>query len=869
MYKGKFDSVVDNYNNELELLEHLTNSYNISIDKLEAQGRLASTEYIKALSKVEQDNINVLNKQLNDMIYAFSEGMNSGEIEKGSDAWYQMQQSINGTKQAIDEASLSLEKYKKQMREIEWETFDFAQERISQITNESDFLIELLSGKKLVDEAGNLTKEGLSTAGLHAVNYNVYMAQADDYAKEIRKIDREMAQDPYNTDLIKRREELLELQQKSILAAEKEKNATIELVKDGLNAELDTVKSLIDAYTSTFESAKNLAEYQKKIEGKTRNIASLKKQLSAYSNDTSEENKARVQKILVDLKDAEADLRETEYEQFVSDTKRILDNLYLDYETNLNKRLDDIDGLIDDMTITINSSAAAIDETISESASGVGYTLSEAMSNIWGTEESAGKVIARYGDGFSTALTTVNTTLNTIKDKVADLKNISTTINNITNVTNPVATGSVNGSSGTTPVGNVASSVASSASSGGSSGGSGSGGSSAGSSSGGSSGGSSSSGGSNTSTYPPPKITTQPSAASVTEGEEVRLSCGAQGAGHIKYEWHYSDNGARNWYVVSNSDCISGNLTPNLRIKAKVSQSGRVFRCRVYSEYGEVYSSIVAVVVRAAAKSTSPVPQPAGLKPATTNTSSSANLSLSTLGVKTSSSNNSKPSGGGSSGGGGSSWKYNITYKGKTYSANQSQVNHSNVAAAIYTNSLASGWNNNTLKSKGFNVDLVNVYLADYKAAGQPIRMDTTKYYYNRFLKGGLVDYTGLAYVDGTPDNPELMLNAKDTSNFLSLRDTLREIGKQPVTAGSQYRFGINTLSGIRSVSSEFISNRMNAGTTIGDISITIPIDHVDNYNDFISQLQQDRKFEKFIQSMTVDRIAGGSSLAKNKFKWQ
>ena len=37
----------------------------------------------------------------------------------------------------------------------------------------------------------------------------------------------------------------------------------------------------------------------------------------------------------------------------------------------------------------------------------------------------------------------------------------------------------------------------------------------------------------------------------------------------------------------------------------------------------------------------------------------------------------------------------------------------------------------------------------------------------HRYAKGGLVDYTGLAWVDGTASNPEMMLNPSDTQNIL------------------------------------------------------------------------------------------------------
>ena len=41
---------------------------------------------------------------------------------------------------------------------------------------------------------------------------------------------------------------------------------------------------------------------------------------------------------------------------------------------------------------------------------------------------------------------------------------------------------------------------------------------------------------------------------------------------------------------------------------------------------------------------------------------------------------------------------------------------------------------------------------------------------------GGLADYTGLAWLDGTPSKPELVLNARDTENFIQLKDVLADL---------------------------------------------------------------------------------------------
>lgn len=47
-----------------------------------------------------------------------------------------------------------------------------------------------------------------------------------------------------------------------------------------------------------------------------------------------------------------------------------------------------------------------------------------------------------------------------------------------------------------------------------------------------------------------------------------------------------------------------------------------------------------------------------------------------------------------------------------------------------------------------------------------------------------------------------------------------------------------------------------------------MPIDNVQDYNDFVRQMQHDPQFEKMLQAMTVDRLVGGSSLKKYKFQF-
>lgn len=47
-----------------------------------------------------------------------------------------------------------------------------------------------------------------------------------------------------------------------------------------------------------------------------------------------------------------------------------------------------------------------------------------------------------------------------------------------------------------------------------------------------------------------------------------------------------------------------------------------------------------------------------------------------------------------------------------------------------------------------------------------------------KFAAGGLADFTGPAWLDGTPSKPELVLNATDTKNFIALKDVLSRVMK-------------------------------------------------------------------------------------------
>lgn len=428
-YRDSFDNIQSNAESQIKVIDHMTSMYESQLDILKEQGYFESAKLYDSLMATELDRIARLKQEKNDLQGMFDAAMASGEIEEDSEAWYEMLSTIDEIDEKLQESNLNLIKYGNAIRQIRWDAFDYLQDRITNISNETEFLIDLFDNSKLFDDNGNLTNEGSAVVGLHAQNYGTLMAQADQYAKEIKNLDAEIAKDPNNQTLLDRRQKMLELQQKAIKSAEDEKKALVDLVEDGISAQVKAMDDLIDKYQDSLESAKDLYDYQKKVSKQTKNIADIEKQLSAYQGNTSEETKATIQKLKQELQDAQEDLQETEYKQYVSDQKKLLDNLKSEYEETLNSRLDDVDGLIRDLIDYTNNNSAVISETILAATNDVGYELSDTIRRIWSREDmSLDGVVTYYGNDFGKKLTSTNAILGGIYSAICAMIEASDSI---------------------------------------------------------------------------------------------------------------------------------------------------------------------------------------------------------------------------------------------------------------------------------------------------------------------------------------------------------------------------------------------------------------------------------------------------------
>lgn len=330
LIEQRFNNIKDEYDAILKQFEHTHSMLEGAIDITETSGYIVSTKYYDSLISNENEKINQLYAEREALVNSLNSALSSGKIDKYSESWYNMQDEIDSIDESIQDCNKSTIECGNSIRQIQWDLFDKLQDRISKINDEADFLKELMSSEKMYDDknGGQITEYGKATFGLHGVKHNTLMAQADEYRKEMEKIDEQLKSDPFNQTLLDRRSELLKLQQESITSAKQEKDAIKDLVEDGINSQLDALQKLIDKYTDLLDTNKDMYDYQKQLAEKQKEISSIEKQLAAYQGDTSEEGASKRQQLQNDLNDAKQDLAETQYERSIADQKKLLDDLY-------------------------------------------------------------------------------------------------------------------------------------------------------------------------------------------------------------------------------------------------------------------------------------------------------------------------------------------------------------------------------------------------------------------------------------------------------------------------------------------------------------------------------------------------------------
>ena len=167
-----------------------------------------------------------------------------------------------------------------------------------------------------------------------------------------------------------------------ILAAESEKEAIADLVRDAYDAQKNALQELIDNYTEALDAEKNLYDQQKKTAEQTKRIADLRKMIASAAGDGSEETRAQVQKWQAELNTAQSDLESDQYDQYISDQKDILNSIFEDYSNVLDEKAEDTERLFQEAMAQAKNNTGTMKNTVEDAASAVGYDVEYGVNSL-------------------------------------------------------------------------------------------------------------------------------------------------------------------------------------------------------------------------------------------------------------------------------------------------------------------------------------------------------------------------------------------------------------------------------------------------------------------------------------------------------
>lgn len=395
--KEKLDNIAAYYSNLRKITELQNKNLSNAADELEARGYIVTSKLYS--SQIALNNETKKNRE--EELMKLEE--QHDKIKEGTQEWYDSLDAIQACKDGIAECTKNTIELEKASRNVGWKLFEKLSSRLDLISAEYDLAIKLMSNKKLTDDdTGNFTKEGTATLGAYYSQLVLTQEKAknlwNDLAEMKERIDNgeEGFTDPAVLD------EYNEKHEEYINLIENEydiQQNLIDLMKEKYQAELDYLQDLITKRKELLQYEKDAYDYQRSIEEKTKNIGTIQKQMISLSGDDSEAAKTKLQQLQTKLDEANHDLADAEYQQWISDQQKMLDNLYNEYEAFIDDKLNDVDALLQEAVTYLGQIdiGTSVSNTLTDYYEKYGYHMTEELTNINTALGENGSIVSAVG----------------------------------------------------------------------------------------------------------------------------------------------------------------------------------------------------------------------------------------------------------------------------------------------------------------------------------------------------------------------------------------------------------------------------------------------------------------------------------------
>lgn len=376
LQQKRIENIKQDYSNQISLVNNDIKDLNNAVDLIEARGQYVNRGYYTAQNKSQEKNLSSLYAERDELAAELK------KINKEKQAWYDLQSEIQSVEDAIMDTKSEIADNKKAIQELDKTIADAVSDHITNISDEAEFLAGLLRGDNTDDKTGGFTDTG--HAGLYAagISREASKAKSKYYAEIIAGLEERYKKgdlgDDYNSpeEMDDAINEYRKTWQEAVKAEFDAETEIIDLMKEKYGSQINYLQEIIDAKKELLSEEKELYDYERNIAEKTKSIAAIQKQMAAISGDTSEEGRAKIQKLQSELDEASQNLRDTEYEKYISDQEKMLDSMMEEYRDIVENLEKDTQELLRQGLHYLDQNVQAIDSLVNKNAEEYGYATS-------------------------------------------------------------------------------------------------------------------------------------------------------------------------------------------------------------------------------------------------------------------------------------------------------------------------------------------------------------------------------------------------------------------------------------------------------------------------------------------------------------
>ena len=415
--KQAIDNIAQDYDNKKSFGDS-------KIEQLEAFNALTETDLgyesasiYQAMIEENNRNIAILQDQRNAMLAELNKRVESGEIERGSQAWYDAINEIAAVDTEIVQLKTDTENYQDTINDLHWDKFDSLIDRLQSVSEEAENLIDILGNSDLVDEAGNWTDEGIASLGLYAQQMEAAEAEARKYQEEIDYLNNNWQELGYTEEeYLERLGELKDGQYAAIKSYHDSKDAIVDMtkarvdaIKNGIDEEIEAYEELIEKKKEELDTEKDLYDFQKGVASQQKNIAEIRRKLAALSSDNSASARARRAQLEAELAEAQQELADTYYDRSVSNQQEFLDKELDAFreekeaeKEGWDEYLEDANRVVADGLETVRENTATVYQVLQDMGEEYGLSITESLTSPWAAGEDAiDSFTEKFGDSMS------------------------------------------------------------------------------------------------------------------------------------------------------------------------------------------------------------------------------------------------------------------------------------------------------------------------------------------------------------------------------------------------------------------------------------------------------------------------------------